>query len=82
LERWQADVRDALDVERVVADTAGLSFAEMEGLRTHLVLRYLVSQHWDWGEALRAFHEDQRRSKQQRRVGFMDGRTSVVDLPL
>ena len=82
LERWQADVRDALDVEQVVADTTGLSFAEMEGLRTHLVLRFLVSQHWDWSEALRAFHEDQRRSKQQRRVGFMDGRTAAVDLPL
>jgi cell division protease FtsH len=82
LERWQAEIREALDVEQVVEDTAGLSFAEMEGLRTHLVLRYMVSQHWDWSDALRAFHEDQRRSKQQRRVGFMDGRTSAVDLPL
>lgn len=82
LERWQADVRDALDVEQVVADTAGLSFAEMEGLRTQLVLRFLVTQHWDWGEALRAFHEDQRRSKQSRRVGFVDGRAAAVDLPL
>ena len=82
LERWQAEIREALDVEQVVEDTAGLSFAEMEGLRTHLVLRYLVSQHWDWADALRAFHEDQRRSKQYRRVGFMDGRTSAMDLPL
>jgi cell division protease FtsH len=81
LERWQADICEALDFDAVVADTAGLSFAEMEGLRTHLVLQFLVGQQWDWSRAMRSFREDQRRSP-HRRVGFVDARTSAVDLPL
>lgn len=55
IERWHADIRAALDLERAVASTDGYSFAEIEELKNLLVMRYMEAGAWDWGWALRQF---------------------------
>ena len=52
---WHDDIRQALDVQRVVADSEGLSFAEVEELKKLLVVHYIDTQTWDWGWAQNAF---------------------------
>ena len=47
-ERWQSEIRAALDIDAVVAETDGLSFAELEEARKLLVLRRLDAGTWDW----------------------------------
>jgi cell division protease FtsH len=56
--RWHADIRAAVGVERIVADTAGLSFAEVEELKNLLVLRFLDASEWDWGWAQGQFRDN------------------------
>jgi cell division protease FtsH len=53
--RWHPAVRAALDADAVVADTAGLSFADLDELRNLLVLRFADGGGWDWAWARRQF---------------------------
>jgi len=47
-QRWHADLQAGLDVESVVAETEGWSFAELEEARKLLILRRLDTAGWDW----------------------------------
>jgi hypothetical protein len=53
--RWHPDIRAAIDPARVVADTDGLSFAEVEELKNLLVLHYIDAGAWDWDWTRRQF---------------------------
>lgn len=79
LELWHSDIRQAIEIDRVVDETEGLSFADIEELKKLLVLRFLDTQKWDWSWTLRTFRQDDRRGKPVRKVGFVDSRS--VDLP-
>lgn len=71
--RWHADIRAALNEPRVVADTDGLSFAEIEELKNLLVLRYVDANVWDWDWAREQFQENRSglaSRKADRHVGF------------
>jgi hypothetical protein len=71
MERWHADIRAALDMERVVASTDGFSFAEVEEVKNLLILHHLDHGNWDWSRALRqlAANRDDLAAR-RRRVGF------------
>jgi hypothetical protein len=72
LQRWHEDIRGNLDIERAVASTDGYSFAEIEELKNLLVMRYMDTQTWDWGWALRQFdvNRSELMARPTRHVGF------------
>lgn len=72
LERWHADIRGGIDVERAVATTEGYSFAEVEELKNLLIMRWLESGAWDWDWALHQFDVNRHDLNQRlrRAVGF------------
>jgi cell division protease FtsH len=76
LELWHSDIRQAIEIDRVVDETEGLSFADIEELKKLLVLRFLDTQKWDWPWTLRTFRQDDRRGKPVRKVGFVDPRST------
>lgn len=51
-ETWHADIVAALDVEQVVVDTAGCSFAELAEAKKLLVMHFAEVDRWDWPWAL------------------------------
>jgi hypothetical protein len=53
--RWHEDVRSRLDCRAVVAESEGMSFAELEELKNLLVLNYLNTGAWDWNWAKQQF---------------------------
>lgn len=52
---WHAELLAALDLDLVVAETEGLSFAEVEECKKLLVLNFAERGAWDWAAALAAF---------------------------
>jgi cell division protease FtsH len=55
IDRWHADIRAALELDRVLSDTTGLSYAEVEELKNLLVLRFVDGHGWDWDWAMTQF---------------------------
>jgi ATP-dependent 26S proteasome regulatory subunit len=55
IETWHADLLAAIDLDLVVAETEGLSFAEIEECKKLLVLNFAERAEWDWAAALAAF---------------------------
>jgi hypothetical protein len=68
---WTPQIVAGLNVERVVAQTAGLSFAEMEEIKKLLVLRYLECGEFNWDWALGAFRIGRGGSDARPRIGFL-----------
>jgi cell division protease FtsH len=71
--RWHLELRTAVGVETVVANTAGMSFAEIDELKNLLVLRFLDSNEWDWAWAQEQFRENRdglANRRADRTVGF------------
>lgn len=70
-ELWHADIIAALDIETVVRETDGLSFAEVTELKKLLALHFLDSGEWDWQWAWKVFHGDARYTKKSEpKIGF------------
>jgi len=71
--RWHAEIRAALDLDRVARETDGMSFAEVEELKNLLVLRYTESETWDWPWAREQFRlqRDDLTNDPRPRVGFL-----------
>jgi hypothetical protein len=69
--RWHPEMLSTLNLDRIVHQTDGLSFAELEELRKLLVLRYLDTQVWDWRHAWSDF-ETGRGQIQRRGIGFLE----------
>jgi hypothetical protein len=69
-ERWQSDICEAIDIDEVIADTDGLSFADLEELRKLLVLHYLEHQTWDWPRTWRIFRRGRASAAAGERIGF------------
>ncbi len=72
MQRWHADIRAHLDLDEAVASTEGYSFAEIEELKTLLIMHYMDSQRWDWAWALKQFdlNRSELASRKTRHVGF------------
>jgi len=54
-EAWHPDLRQDLELDRVVEQTHGLSFAELAEIKNLLVMGYLSDRRWDWDFAWEAF---------------------------
>ena len=61
VEGWHADIRAAVDTDRVVRETDGHSFAELDEYKNLMVLRYTEVQAWDFDWAADQFsrHRDE-----------------------
>lgn len=70
--RWNAEIVAGLDVERVVEETGGFSFAEIEEMKNLLILRHLERGGWDWNWAMNQFHDNRSGIARdgRRRLGF------------
>lgn len=78
VERWDAEIRTAIPIERIVDDSDGFSFAELDELRNLLIVDYLESNRWDWDRAKRSYRENRAElagGGKNRHVGF--GRAAV-----
>jgi cell division protease FtsH len=67
---WDRRLAASLNVDRAVAQTAALSFAEMEEIKKLLVLRYLERGVFDWDGALGAFRVGRGACDVRPRIGF------------
>lgn len=70
--RWDAEILEAIDVERAVEQTEGLSFAELEEVRKLLVLNYLETGCWDWAAAWEEYRRRDESGAGRKRIGFAD----------
>jgi hypothetical protein len=72
-DRWHPEMRAALDLDAVVAETADLSFAEIDELKNLLVMRFMDAGVWDWAWAVDQFDQNRRdlgKKRRNRLVGF------------
>ncbi|MEX2139525.1 MAG: AAA family ATPase [Pirellulales bacterium] len=69
-EHWHADIATAINVERAVADTEGLSFAELDEVKKLLVLGFLENGRWDWHDAWESFVRGRNDGGSRRAIGF------------
>lgn len=72
-ERWHPDLRAGIEVEGVVGQTEGLSFAEIEELKKLLVIRRVETGRWDWPWARAALRQRDRDHRARRPIGFHRG---------
>jgi adenylate kinase family enzyme len=72
VDRWHAEIREAIDLDRVVADTAGRSYAEIEELKNLLIILHLDGGAWDWAGAMRqwAINRHDLSADRMRAIGF------------
>jgi hypothetical protein len=69
-EHWHREIAAAIDVERAVSDTEGLSFAELDEVKKLLVLEFLESGRWDWQQAWESFSRGRTSAGGRRAIGF------------
>ena len=69
-EHWHADINSAIDVDRAVTDTDGLSFAELDEVKKLLVLAFLQSGRWDWPQAFENFTGGRTQAAARPAIGF------------
>src|SRR5262249_50071794 len=68
-ENWHAEILAAIDVEQVVTQSDGLSFAELDEVKRLLVLWHLGTHRWDWNRAWQEFRRG-RGESQRNAIGF------------
>jgi hypothetical protein len=78
-ERWHPDLRAGIEVESVVSQTEGLSFAEIEELKKLLVIRQVETGRWDWPWARVALRQRDRDHRARRPIGFHRGANGQGD---
>jgi len=77
LARWHSDIRGALNADRFLATTAGLSFAEIEELKNLLILRFTETGEWNWDWALAQMEANRRELAASHRVVGFDPRVGT-----
>jgi cell division protease FtsH len=72
IDRWHPEIRAGIDTAEAVADTAGMSFAEIEELKNLLILGHLDSGEWHWSGAMRQWqtNRDDLSDERGKAVGF------------
>jgi hypothetical protein len=71
--RWHADLASGVDVDMVVSDTRGSSFAEIEEARKLLVMRHVDTGRWDWPWVRQSILARHAPSQSRRPIGFGSG---------
>lgn len=73
IERWHSDLKAGINLQTVVAQTDGFSFAEVEELKNLLILRFIDANEWDWNWAMTQFRlnrQELANRSASRHVGF------------
>ena len=72
IDRWHEEIREAIDLDRVVADTDGRSYAEIEELKNLLIILQLDTGEWDWSGALKQWEINRHdlSMERMRAIGF------------
>lgn len=71
--RWAESIRNQVDLHLAMQDSDGMSFAEIEELKSLLVLRYIETRKWEWKWAINQFHFNRQEAgsiHRKRIVGF------------
>lgn len=71
--QWPAEALETLEVEDAVADSQGLSFADLAELKKLMVLHYLECERWDWPAAIQEFRQRLAAGQPTRILGFAAG---------
>lgn len=71
LERWHPELIAAIDVERIVEVSAGLSFSEIDELRKLLVLELLDTGHCNWRHVWAEFRHSRGLGRDRQKIGFV-----------
>ena len=71
--RWHSDLSSGVDVDTLVSDTRGLSFAEIEEAKKLLVTRHVDTGRWDWPWVRQALLARQTAHQPRRPIGFRPG---------
>jgi SpoVK/Ycf46/Vps4 family AAA+-type ATPase len=66
---WHAEILAAIDVDEAVAQSDGLSFAELDELKRLLVLWQLETHRWDWSRVWAEFRRGRSESPRSA-IGF------------
>ncbi len=69
-DHWQPELLGRLDVDQVVWQTDGLSFAELDEVKKLLVLAYLDTGEWNWTIAWSAFNQGRAEASCRAPIGF------------
>ena len=72
-EQWPGAIVQAINVDRVIQQTDGFSFAEVDELKKLLVLHYLDTETWDWDRAWEEFQARASAGEKSRPLGFLAG---------
>jgi len=72
--RWHPELAAGVDVDTVVADTQGFSFAEIEESKKLLAMRYVETRQWDWPWVRQAMGDRHQAHELTRPIGFCPGR--------
>ncbi len=73
VQRWHPDICSALNMNKVIASTEGMSFAEVEEMKNLLIMHFMDKQTWDWDWALKQLEinrHDLGALRKKRQVGF------------
>ncbi|HVX62972.1 MAG TPA: ATP-binding protein [Pirellulales bacterium] len=70
IESWHAEIVCQLELERLIAETEGCSFAEVDEIKKLLVLGYVDQERWDLDAALHGFRESRNASNKGGAIGF------------
>lgn len=81
IETWHGDLLAALNLDRVIADAEGLSFAELEECKKLLVLNFVERGEWDWAAALAAFQFGRGPGGPRMAIGFNASATGEETAP-
>ncbi len=71
--RWHPEAASGIDVDTVVSDTRGSSFAEIEEAKKLLVMRHVDTGRWDWSWVRQALLARQAPDQSRRPIGFRPG---------
>lgn len=67
---WQVEILAQFDLGRGVAESEGLSFAELEECKKLLVLHYVEHGQWNWSTASAAFRQGRGHAASRGAIGF------------
>lgn len=71
VDRWHEDIRGSVDVERIVREMEGRSFAEIEEHKNLMVLGYLNREEWSWDWACEQFERNRDETMREKgTIGF------------
>lgn len=74
VDRWQEEIKEAIDVDQLIRETDNFSFADLEGIKTNLVVNKMVGDGtWNLDEALNQFaaeREELISNHRKKRAGF------------